>query len=624
MWTGFLDTLWEAALFMSSFLLVGVFVGSVSALLAPRWAGPATGAVLLAQGALGAVLLLQEEPRTWLLVAVPILAALLAGVTFGGALKRGSAWLIGAGAFFCLLAWLLPMLLRPEALSNRPRVLLVGLDGATWTILDELGAEGAVPNLSRLKDEGTSGILRSDHPMLSPRVWTTIATGKSSEHHGVRDFFATQNEDLAAVRLWEILAHHGYSVGVFRWLLTWPPDSLAHFVVPGWMARDAQTYPLDLAFIKELELVFQNQSQGSVRWTQYKNWALGYLAQGLRLRTCLKIGVRFINDVAFQDGWERDYAAKRQIFDYLNNDVFLNLLRRRRPDFASIVLYGSDNLAHKFWRYRYPEDFGISSEEAAPFRNLLSDYYEEADDFIGELLDLVDEKTLVFVVSDHGYSSFGEKRLGGHRLYTPRMERLAKFLGVEVPEQASLASVARQGYFSFHGSEEEKMALSERVAQSLERIRDAREKKPIFEVKKVSSDTLEVVVNLSLQLDADDLLETPDGELKFDRFVQVEDRKGTHSLEGILIARGPRIRRGNWIEGARLADVTPTILHFLGLPVGQDMDGEVLWRLASDDTEARVRTIPSYEEEIQIVRELPAEVEQEALTKELRALGYLN
>ena len=50
----------------------------------------------------------------------------------------------------------------------------------------------------------------------------------------------------------------------------------------------------------------------------------------------------------------------------LNGDVYLELYRTTAPDFSSFICYGTDNLAHKFWQYHFPDDFGIPHEQAAP------------------------------------------------------------------------------------------------------------------------------------------------------------------------------------------------------------------------------------------------------------------
>src|SRR3989338_7322162 len=62
--------------------------------------------------------------------------------------------------------------------NKGPKLILLGIDGADWDIIDHYIIEGRLPTFSRLKREGAWGYLRSFDPMLSPMLWTTIATGK--------------------------------------------------------------------------------------------------------------------------------------------------------------------------------------------------------------------------------------------------------------------------------------------------------------------------------------------------------------------------------------------------------------------------------------------------------------
>lgn len=68
------------------------------------------------------------------------------------------------------------------------RVVLVGIDGATWDVIRPLAAAGKLPTFARLPSEGWSAPLRSMEPMVSPALWTTIATGKTPARHGIAGF----------------------------------------------------------------------------------------------------------------------------------------------------------------------------------------------------------------------------------------------------------------------------------------------------------------------------------------------------------------------------------------------------------------------------------------------------
>ena len=77
--------------------------------------------------------------------------------------------------------------------------MLIGLDGADWKLIDAMLARGELPNLARLRREGVWGHLKSAVPLLSPLIWTTIATGKTPDQHGILSFRADDSETGDAV-----------------------------------------------------------------------------------------------------------------------------------------------------------------------------------------------------------------------------------------------------------------------------------------------------------------------------------------------------------------------------------------------------------------------------------------
>src|SRR3954470_14517165 len=76
---------------------------------------------------------------------------------------------------------------EPAAPPPAPRVIFVGLDGADWQLLDRLTADGTMPNLAALERDGARGPLLTQHPPLSPLVWTTMMTGVSPLRHRTLD-----------------------------------------------------------------------------------------------------------------------------------------------------------------------------------------------------------------------------------------------------------------------------------------------------------------------------------------------------------------------------------------------------------------------------------------------------
>ena len=134
------------------------------------------------------------------------------------------------------------------------KVLLIGIDGADWDIIDPMIEAGRLPNFHRLKEEGAWGRLKSLHPPLTPIVWTSIASGKTKEKHGILDFFST-SRDVKAKRIWDILEERGYTIGLHEYPVTWPPRECSGFIIPDLLARDSSTYPQGLRCVKELAFI---------------------------------------------------------------------------------------------------------------------------------------------------------------------------------------------------------------------------------------------------------------------------------------------------------------------------------------------------------------------------------
>ena len=99
------------------------------------------------------------------------------------------------------------------------KVMVLGLDGATWDVLEPLIQDGLLPNLARLRERGCSGTLQSVFPPLSPVAWTGVMTGKNSGKHGIYEFLehghnplsgrVNSSRTIQADLLWEIAARYG-------------------------------------------------------------------------------------------------------------------------------------------------------------------------------------------------------------------------------------------------------------------------------------------------------------------------------------------------------------------------------------------------------------------------------
>ena len=71
---------------------------------------------------------------------------------------------------------------------TRPKVLLIGWDGADWEHIQPLLDEGVMPRLEGMIANGVMGNIATLYPILSPMLWNSVATGKLADQHGILGF----------------------------------------------------------------------------------------------------------------------------------------------------------------------------------------------------------------------------------------------------------------------------------------------------------------------------------------------------------------------------------------------------------------------------------------------------
>lgn len=114
------------------------------------------------------------------------------------------------------------------------RVVFVGLDGADWRLLDRFTADGTMPELAKLEERGERRVLLTQHPPLSPLVWTTMMTGVSPLEHRILDFTRFNprtraqepitSDERAVPALWNMARYGGKRAAVFGLWATYPPE----------------------------------------------------------------------------------------------------------------------------------------------------------------------------------------------------------------------------------------------------------------------------------------------------------------------------------------------------------------------------------------------------------------
>jgi predicted AlkP superfamily phosphohydrolase/phosphomutase len=504
------------------------------------------------------------------------------------------------------------------------RLLIIGLDGATWTVIEPLLEEGRLPNLAHLIESGTRCISTATEPALSPIVWTSLASGKLPEKHGVTHFFDTANH-LRCKRLWDILERWDRPIGIFAWPVTWPPRSAHGFIVPSLFARANDTFPPELRFIKDIE---DGLGKG---WGERLRLLTALMRHGLRPVTVARI----ISYAAGQKLGMYDeldhFATPRFLKLDIHLDIYEFLIQTYRPYFTTFYLNQTDAFSHRFWRYYEPHHFSdVTEAEVERYSDMIPRTYEMADRAVGRLMKLVDEDTLIVIVSDHGFRAADTTTEGG--------KFCGRVLGNELLEMLDLTGQAsyvnHRDWIIMKLSRE----TNKRRAEILDLLGEFRVRELDAPLLHVTEDhTGEIVIKIynrtHLYRDDVDLnLLHVDCLGKTRPFLDLVrpdyDRRasGVHHPDGIAIFCGPGVRPGGRVAQASVLDVTPTVLALLGMPVGRDMDGRVLTEAITPEFLAA--TPLTYTDTYDTDLEFDDEFEDdervpEELMSRLRALGYI-
>ena len=141
------------------------------------------------------------------------------------------------------------------------KVLIIGLDGASYNLINQFKSEGALPTFSKLIDEGLSYPLRSTTPPHTAPGWVSSLTGVNPGRHGIYQFWDTQSpsydgrfmgsNDIGVPFIWKMLNESGYSTGLINIPMTHPPKEVNGYILTWPLSNTLRyCYPADL--IKEI------------------------------------------------------------------------------------------------------------------------------------------------------------------------------------------------------------------------------------------------------------------------------------------------------------------------------------------------------------------------------------
>jgi len=544
------------------------------------------------------------------------------------------------------------------------KLFVIGLDGATFDLMDPLISAGDLPNIARLMDTGCHGRLQSCNPDLSPPAWTSFMTGKHPGKHGILDFFCQKKGTYeleflnASYRkgktIWALLNDNDKKVCVINVPFTYPPEKVNGIMISGMDTPGIESdfiYPPSVR--QELEShigpYLLERPERNIRDHNVKK----YLANIFRIT-------------------ENRFAAAEYLIDKQSWDMFM------------VVFESTDRIQHTMWKFFDPDHPEYTPENNARFGSALYDTYRDLDAKIGRLCEKMPGDASVLLLSDHGFGPLykgvrTEKYLADNHFITitkklkPSMSGRAKeqlknilprilknaIKGL-LPEKAVINktltldhldmtktrvfTVGGYGHLMVNlkgrqpggcvepGPEYDALCLQ--LIECLKAFRDPDTGDRVIENAQmrdaVYSEYEEKTPDIIISW-AKGYYHIGERELQFlglsvkdDQLFTPHRWSGNHRPDGIFVLSGHNIRKAGTVQGARIIDLAPTLLSLAGVGIPRDMDGIVLSSLITEDflaanpidyiepSESRDQAETAYSEE-----------DRKKVSDRLRALGYL-
>jgi len=555
---------------------------------------------------------------------------------------------------------------KDGSFADRPKVVVMGVDGCSLGVIKKLVARGALPNFARLINEGACGPLRSTIPPASPAAWTTFQTGKDPGKHGIFDFFRNNPKDytytpvnatfMKEETFWMRLSRIGRRVGVVNFLFTYPPPPVRGFVISG---KETPSESVSYTYPAELK-------------NEILDYEPGYEVEPFkRVMHTRKFLKEAVDKLAIQEKVNRYLISHRPV------DLFMNMFSM------------PDVMQHVFWRHMDETHPLHDPKEASIFFPLIQAIFEKLDECVAHRLKLIEDQGILVVLSDHGGCGVSKivhlnKWLQNHRLLNLierrasgnvfrslvmnqlrkidralvrfdrwGLRRLLKYHTQEMRRnyvKTSLidwsrtkAYMGRNGesgiFCNLKGREkygvvspgEEYESVRDEIVSGLSALSDPATGDRVFaEVYKRE----ELYQGSYVEFAPDVMVETADRPyqeedhlLCRDLFRELTKREltGKHHPEGVLMIAGRGIRKGQSLQGIHIRDVAPTLLYMMNEKIPMDMDGRVITELfASDVIHMRpveiTRERPPSEEAPELIFNADEAAEVEARLKDL---GYL-
>ncbi len=493
-----------------------------------------------------------------------------------------------------------------------------------------------MPNLAKLMKAGVSGTLESVLPPITPPAWTSFMTGKNPGKHGIFHFVETEHGGYAmnyanatsrrSPTVWKLLNNAGYSVGTMNIPFTYPPEPLNGFQISG-MDTPSENSPfvhppslreeltkhlgaiqLDLRFLGAMSTderrnqVLAEMEQLDKQWTKTALYLLENHPQDVMMFVFMSIDTvqhyfwqymdkdHFLHDPKLAPKFGR---AIRQVYERLDAAAG-QIIDRLPPETTVFVVSdhgGGPVVDRTIFLNRYLAQLGLlhyHEKASAGIRSLGKKVLRFGFSMVRSTLSSRQKSRLALLFpkllqkTEMAYSAFTSIDWSRTKAYCS--EVLASPPSIWI----NLKGVKPQGTVE----PAEYDALVNLIIAKLAELKDPRTGRPVINHVyrrdeifhgPFANEGADLVLDwwsenslFSTQPSFPEDTDKPALIIREHKPSETSEWGGTHRLNGILVARAPAFNNGAEIETPHLIDIAPTILHLLGVPVPEDMDGSVL------------------------------------------------
>lgn len=498
---------------------------------------------------------------------------------------------------------------------NNLKTFVFGIDGATLKLIKKWKEE--LPNFTKLINSSVTGDLKSTTPPHTALAWPSLLTGVNPGKHGIFQFWKTQahnyspdyyqSNDIKYKTIDKILNEQGKKVGMVNIPMTHPPEPIDGFRI---------TWPLF----------------NTLNYTYPKNLGIELIIN--------KVG--FVNDLVTMYRGEEDYHEKAKEYLSKRAKSLEYLYENYEWEFFFCVITEIDRISHNYWKYM--DDYKQDENK----RNSVLDVYKEVDKILGNIVDNLDQDTLLAVISDHGFTAAKCNFFIHKFLIDNNYMKLNDSLESQnnndwyldkVEWESTKAYMPTPGCYGINinlsGRQNKGIVSSNEYDQICEEISlllmDVKDQDNNNVFKAVLPND---VVYYGDEFDqAPDLILIPNSyemmvhhSLEASEHFGNPEQSGYHDPNGILILNGYMFREGISIEKFSVEDFLPTILYAMNLKIPNDIDGKIMDSIFNNYF--LKENNPKYTSSSKINNESCTNLtysneDKKSIEEQLRALGYL-